>query len=420
MRIVNAIALDPATESRIENAVIDIGNGRIIWVGEEADAPAAPAGGEVVDARGRVVLPGLIDCHVHFASFADDPGQTQLGVTESTIAASTLRGAWSARRMLSSGVTSARDCGCKHLGIFALRDAIQTGMLRGPRILAAGAGITRTGGTGYRTSAEEVDGAEGVREAVRRRIRDGADVIKFFTSGGTLHPSAASGGVQYSEEEIRIGLTEASVIGRRTAVHAEARGAIALAVKHGATSIDHGTELDSEIACEMASRGTFLVPTLWHYQKVVVAGRDYGFDDEIVEIARDRRDAGTRAFQAAISAGVRVAAGTDSGGPRYRSGSLHMELRYMGVSGMSSMEVLRSATVNAADCLGIEAGRLAPGYLADLVSFEDDPARDLAALARPWLVVKDGVVEVRDSEGVDRRTEPAHDWLLEVEGSPVG
>ncbi len=391
LAITNASTIDPATETLQENRtiVVEGGNIRAIEAG-----PAPASADRVVNARGRYILPGLVDAHVHFASFAGSHDQELLGETPETVVASTLRGAASAYRMLASGVTAVRDLGCKHAGIFALRRSFSSREHKGPTLIVAGAGITMTGGMAIRSSALEADGADGVRRAVRARVRAGADVVKFFISGGILHPSSSAVGVQYTRDELAAGIAEAHRVGKPVAVHASRADAIELAVELGANTIEHGHEITDAIARRMAEQGTFLVPTLWHYRRVAVHGKDMGFSDSVRDRAREISDMHAQSFAVAQRANVSIAAGTDSGGPQYPSGSFHLELQYMGDLGMKPLEVLRSATSVAAKCLGLERwiGRLTPEFAADLIGVSDDPLDNLATLGSPWLVVKAGEI----------------------------
>ncbi|MBI4278138.1 MAG: amidohydrolase family protein [Armatimonadetes bacterium] len=393
--ITEARTLDPATGEVREGQTVVV-EGGVIRAVEPGSAPGDAR--RVVKARGRVVLPGLIDAHVHLASFAGDHDMEIRGVTPDTIAESTLRGAASAARMCRSGVTTVRDLGCKHAGIFALRRAIAMRQHVGPRLVVAGAGITMTGGTASRSAAIEADGADAVRHAARSQLKASADLVKLFISGAILHPSASDRGVQYAAEEIGAGIQEAHRVGKPVAVHASWADAIRTATELGADTVEHGHEIPDALAGAMAARGVFLVPTLWHYQRVAEHGEELGFRDAIIARARQVRDLHAQSFLRAWRAGVPIAAGTDSGGPEYPPGSLHLELRYMAGLGMPAMDVLRAATSGAARCLRLEdrVGRLEPGYEGDLIGVAADPLRDLEVLARPWLVMKAGEVVILD------------------------
>jgi imidazolonepropionase-like amidohydrolase len=394
LAIVEARVLDPASGAIHEGVTVYVEGGTIRGI----EPGAVPGSAElVVNARGRTILPGLIDAHVHFASFADTHDQEMLGVTPETMVASTLRGAASAARMLASGVTTARDLGCKHAGIFGLRQAFATGQLRGPRLLVAGAGITMTGGTAHRSCAMEADGADAVRQVARGQVRWGADFVKMFISSGILHPSASEGGIQYTREELGAGIEEAHRAGMPAAIHASWDEGIRLSVELGADTIEHGHEITEAAAKQMAERGAFLVPTIWHYQRIALHGKEMGVAQAIIDRAKKVSRLHAESMIRAWKAGVPIAAGTDSGGPRYPSGSFHLELCYMAEVGMSPLDVLRSATWGAARCLRIDGriGRMEPGYVGDLIGVSGDPLDDLSTLRHPWLVVKAGEVVLR-------------------------
>ena len=381
-RIIDGTGAEPV---RGRSVVVE--KGVIAAVVEDARAPR----GNGVDLAGHTLLPGLINCHVHLCLGAEaDPVRP---LREEPLGLTAIKALLRARETARAGVTTVRDLGGREYVEIAVRRAIQEGLIDGPRILAAGRPVCMTGGHGH-WLAREADGPDDARKAVREQLKAGADVIKIIATGGVMTPGVEPGSPQLTLEEMRAAIEEASRAGRRTAAHAMASSGISDAIAAGITSIEHGIYLTEEIVAHMRRDGTFLVPTLNAPAAIVSGGLAAGIPDFMVRKSEVVVPAHVASFQLAHRAGVRIAAGADSGTPLNFHGSLLPELTLMVKYGMTPLEVIRAATVTAADCLGLGevTGRVAPGYAADLIAVAGDPAERIEALADLKLVLVSGRV----------------------------
>jgi imidazolonepropionase-like amidohydrolase len=359
--------------------------GVITAVVDDARAPR----GNGLDLAGYTLLPGLINCHVHLCFGAEaDPVRP---LREEPLALTAIKALLRARETARAGVTTVRDLGGREYVEIAARRAIQEGLIDGPRILAAGRPVCMTGGHGH-WLGREADGPDDARKAVREQLKAGADVIKIIATGGVMTPGVEPGSPQMTLEEMRAAVEEARKAGRRTAAHAMAATGISEAIDAGITSIEHGVFLTEEIVAHMRRDGTFLVPTLNAPTAIAAGGLAAGIPQFMVRKSEQVVPAHVASFQLAHRAGVRIAAGADSGTPLNFHGSLLPELALMVKYGMTPLEAIRSATVTAADCLGLGevTGRVAPGYAADLIAVAGDPAERIEALADLKLVLVNG------------------------------
>ena len=356
---------------------------------EDARAPR----GNGVDLAGHTLLPGLINSHVHLCLGAEaDPARA---MREEPLALTAIKALLRARETARAGVTTVRDLGGREYAELAARRAIQEGLIDGPRIVAAGRPVCMTGGHGH-WLGREADGPDDARKAVREQLKAGADVIKIIATGGVLTPGVEPGSPQMTFEEMRAAIEEARKAGRRTAAHAMAATGISEAIDAGITSIEHGVYLTEEIVAHMRRDGTFLVPTLNAPAAIATGGLAAGIPEYMVRKSEQVVPPHVASFQLAHRAGVRIAAGADSGTPLNFHGSLLPELTLMVKYGMTPLEAIRSATVTAADCLGLGevTGRVAPGYAADLIAVAGDPAERIETLADLKLVLVNGRIVV--------------------------
>lgn len=392
----------------VKNGVID----RVVPSSEEPAPAPAPATTEILDCSTRWVMPGLIDCHVHLTTTYDD--KMRLRAVTETNELTTLRAAENARKTLDAGFTTVRDLGAfRPQVIFAVRDAINEGLIVGPRILAAGHAIAITGGHGDHTNGyrEEVwgeptasdgvgDGPDACMKAVRTQIKLGADVIKLTATGGVLSASAAGLRQHFTDEELRAIVTAAHMMGRKVAAHAHGADGIAAALRAGVDSIEHGTYLDKD-AIHMILRGRmdkdgprhYLVPTMLAAFTVAENAEKPGY--YLPMVAAKARLVGPRlveSVKAAHEANVAIAFGTDSGVSEH--GFNAREFQLLVDAGLSPTETLAAATVSAADLLGIEkdVGTIEPGKAADLIATVADPTKDVTTMMAVSLVVKSGRV----------------------------
>jgi imidazolonepropionase-like amidohydrolase len=387
----------------LRDAVITIRDGRIEAVTAGAGRPPGAGDGEVVDAAGLTVLPGLIDCHDHLAMHGYDLPR-RWGLDEPSSARS-LRTAAVLARTLASGYTTVRDAGGLDAGF---RQAIDEGLAAGPRLVLALAIVSPTGGIGDRVSLSGHDclvpadpalpsgvanGVEALRATLRTLVRAGADVIKCATTGGAS--GRASHGPKdpaFNADELAALVDEAHALGRRVMCHALGGPGLRAAVAAGVDSIEHGCYLDEdpELIPMMAERGTFWVPTL-----TVYAFHRASPTAHVRDRARALHEHHVASLERAVRAGVRIVAGTDAGGHGHPPNAA--ELQHLVEAGLPPMQALQAATGLAAQCLGLEGelGTLEKGKRADLVAVDGDPLPDIRLLQDPGrvrLVVKDGVV----------------------------
>lgn len=358
---------------------------------------------QVLDLKNKTILPGLMDMHVHMEN------ETKRGavadrfiMNPSDIA---FQSAVYARTTLLAGFTTVRDLGGTGVNI-SLRNAINKGMLMGPRIFTAGKSIATTGGhadptNGYRKDlmgnpgpAEGViNGPEDAYQAVRQRYKDGSDCIKITATGGVLSQAKDGSGPQFTVEEVRAIVTAAKDYGYHVAAHAHGAEGIKRAIKGGVTSIEHGTYMDDE-AIELAKQyGTWLVPTITAGKSTGDSAKIPGYYSDIVTpkalVVGPRIQA---TFSKAYKAGVKIAFGTDAG--VFTHGKNWLEFVYMTEAGMPPMEAIQSATKNGALLLGVwdKLGSIEKGKLADIIAVDGDPIADISVMGKVVFVMKEGVI----------------------------
>jgi imidazolonepropionase-like amidohydrolase len=392
---------DPASGRVLTQHSILIGaDGRV--VGVEAGY-VERAGAAIVDQRTRFVLPGLIDSHVHLTSELG-PNQfiEEVTLTESDAA---LRGAENARKTLMAGFTTVADLGAPNDSIFALRRAIAENRVVGPRIVASGFSVTPDGGHGDANgfSPHVVDvlrspaacsGADSCREATRRQIQAGADVIKITATGGVLSNTAAGVGQQLSDPELEAIVEAAHAMGRRVTAHAHGVGGINAALRAGVDSIEHGSYADAESFRLLRQGNRYLVPTMmagWWVGQLAEQGGT--LSPAQAEKARAVGPALVAMALRARAAGARIAFGTDTGVSPH--GMNAREFQLLVEAGFTPLQAIQMATVNAADHLQLNgtAGRIAPGYAADIIAVDADPLADVATLMNVRFVMARGAVQ---------------------------
>ncbi len=383
--------LDVVKGEIVTPGVIAIQGDRILSVGR-----SAPADSRVLDLGDVTLLPGLTDVHVHLT--ADLEGDWVTRPVRETIADEALRGAAHARTTLLAGFTTVRNVGAGGFTDVSLMRAIDAGMLEGPRIIPAGHAIGITGGhcddTGWAPGIRELgphdgvaNGVDQVVEAVRYQIKHGAKVIKVCATAGVLSFDATVGAQQLSDEELRAIVEEAARHGLKVAAHAHGTQGIKAAVRAGVASIEHGSILDDEAIALMKQRGTYLVPTAYLLSRMNLAS----LPPPIAAKAREVIPLAQESHRKAIRAGVKVAFGTDAA--VYPHGENAGEFAVYVGYGMKPIDAIRTATLNAADLLGVtDRGVIAPGKLADLIAVPGNPLDDVRVLERVSWVMKGGVV----------------------------
>lgn len=348
---------------------------------------AGPHEGETVRSLpGHTVLPGLVDAHVHFSLSGETSVETAARKSEVELALTEAR---NARRTLEGGVTSARVMGARDVDP-VVRDAIDAGWVRGPRVRASGRSITITGGHGYHMG-REVDGVEGCRRAVREQAKRGAEFIKFMATGGVTTAGSDPGATAFTRAEIDAIVDEAHRRGLPAATHAHGATGIKAALRAGVDTVEHGTFLDDEALDLLLDRDVALIPTLSAAHHIVRNADRATADSRAKSVATHERH--VESFRRAHEAGVRIAAGTDAGTPFNDHGANSTEIEFMVEHGMSAKEAIAAMTEASAAAIGFEdAGRLDPGLRADLLVVEGDPLEDVTTIADPVCVIQGGAV----------------------------
>jgi imidazolonepropionase-like amidohydrolase len=414
--LIGATLIDGTGAPPVPNAAVLINDeGRIAAAGPRATLSPPPQA-EVLDVSGMTLLPGLIDCHDHLASHGyalsrrwglDEPQST-----------THLRTAGVLRQTLGTGYTTVRDAAGLDAG-FKL--AMEDGLVQGPRLLLALSIISPTGGIGDRTSPSGhsccvspspnvpdsvANGVQAVQTVVRTMVRAGADVIKCATTGGaSSRPGHGPKDAAFNRDEMRALVDEAHALGRRVMCHALGGPGLRLAIEVGVDSIEHGCYLDEdpELLPMMAEKGIYFVPTF-----TVYAFHRERSTPHVQARGRALQSHHVNSLRRALEVGVKVVAGTDAGG--HEHGNNAQELQCLVEAGMSPMQALQAATVDAAACLGLDqdVGTVAAGKVADLVVVQGDPLQDITLLQNPQriaLVLQAGriCIDRRGSERGSRR-----------------
>jgi imidazolonepropionase-like amidohydrolase len=377
--------------------VVLVQDGKITAVGP-AGATVIPPGATVIDLAGHTVLPGLVDTHTHITSDPETPPYHDYGISNPRAA---LKGARFARDTLLSGVTTIRNVGAGGYADIALRDAINDGDVIGPRILASGPSLGITGGhcddnmlaPEFHERAEGVaDGVDGVRTAVRRNVKYGADVIKYCGTGGVFSKGTRVGTQQYTPEEVAAIVNEAHMHGRKVAVHAHGADGIKVALRAGVDTIEHASLIDDEGLKLARETGAFLSMDIYNTEYTQSEGPKRGELEEFLKKDRDIAEIQRENFRKAVKMGIRLTMGTDTGVHRHADApkQLAVMVRY----GMTPMQAIQSATWIGAQALGLEAeiGQITPGHSADIIAVQADPLADVRALENVGFVMKQGVV----------------------------
>ena len=377
-------------------------DGTIAYAGPADGAPAGDHG-EAIDVQGRLVMPGLVDCHVHLCH------DGVLDVFQESLdspALATVKAVANAQKALRAGVTAVRDLGASGHMVLGVADAIRRGIVQGPRIVAAGRLLTMTGGHGH-FIGREVDGADGMRKAAREEIKAGAKVIKVVATGGVLTPGITAQQSAYTSDELRAAVETAHAAGVPCTAHAIGTAGIKAAVHGGVDSIEHGCFLDDDVIEAMLDRRVTYVATL-SAPRGILRGEAEGVPEYAVRKSREVTGAHVASFSRAVDAGVRLACGTDAGTPLNPHGSTAGEVAMMVEIGLAPAEALVAATRHGAELLRIDdvCGTLVPGKAADILVADGDPLSDITALQRPWLVLAAG----KSVTGVSGGSSPAGGW----------
>ncbi|WP_405251385.1 amidohydrolase family protein [Dokdonia sp. Asnod3-C12] len=383
-----------------EQTVTILGNS-IIKV--EKGYASAKSGQTIIDLKSKTVMPGFIDMHVHVESETNPKQYLETFTKNEADVAFTA--AEIAERTLMAGFTTVRDLGGSGVNV-SLRNAINNGTTRGPRIFTAEKAIGTTGGhadptNGFKkVNMGDPGPAEGVinslddaRKAVRQRYKNGADLIKITATGGVLSVSKNGDNPQFRQEEVDEIVRTAKEYGMHVAAHAHGKEGMLRAIKAGVKTIEHGSFMDEETVKLMKQHGTYLVPTLSAGKYVAAKAKVKGYYPDIIIPKIEKVDATLKkTFTMVAQSGVNIAFGTDAG--VFPHGENAKEFRYMTEYGWSPMFDIQSATITNGKLLDMEGqlGVIAAGYLADIVATDNDPTLDITTTERVSFVMKNGIV----------------------------
>ena len=369
---------------------------------------------KMIDLKNTTVMPGLMDMHVHLEHETKRGAIADRFILNLTDIA--FESVQYASATLMAGFTTVRDLGGTGVNV-ALRNAVNKGSIPGPRIYTSGKSIATTGGhadptNGYNKSLMGdpgpnegvVNGPDDARKAVRQRYKDGSDLIKITATGGVLSQAKSSSAAQFTTEELKAIVETAKDYGFKVAAHAHGAEGMKRAIIAGVTSIEHGTFMDDETIELFKKHGTWYVPTIIAGKSTADSAKIPGYYSPIV--TPKALEVGPKiqaTFSRAYKAGVKIAFGTDAG--VYKHGRNWKEFVYMTEGGMPPLETLVSATVNAAELLGVSdiLGAIEKGKLADIIAVNGDPVKDISLMEKVVFVMKDGVVYKSEDKQVVTR-----------------
>jgi imidazolonepropionase-like amidohydrolase len=388
--------LDVESGHTLSNQVILVADGKIQAVGSNL---TVPEGAPVIDLSGMTVLPGLIDCHTHLADLAD---AEPLMVLQRSAVETAYAAIPNARVTLMAGFTTVRDVGVyRAFNDVAMRDAIAKGLIVGPRMYVAGAYITISQGAGAMTGLPpdiqlpldlrygEANSPWEVRQKIRELAHRGADHIKILTTGAVLTHGSNPKSIEFTPEEVQAAVDEARNFGLRVEAHAHAAEGIKNAIRAGVASVEHATLIDDEGIALAKQHGTYLDMDIYDEECIQSSGKTPA---DFLQHDRDLAEAQRRNFGKAVRAGVKMTFGTDAGVCPH--GINARQFAFMVKYGMTPLQAIQAATVNAADLLGHSdvVGSIKPGKSADVIAIKGDPLADIRLLENVAFVMKEGVV----------------------------
>ncbi len=384
--------LDVESGRYVNTPQIVVTDGRIVSL----DGSGAPADAKRIDLSGHTLLPGLIDMHVHLTGVADIGGWRGLEYTDSFW---TIMAAPNAEATLKAGFTTVRNVGSDNFADVGLKQAVEEGRTPGPRIVPAGHAIGATGGhcddnsfppSMDVTARGVANGPEEMRQRVRWMRKYGAEVIKICATGGVFSKGTKVGEQQLTEEEIRAAVDAASLLGLKVAAHAHGTDGIKAAIRGGVTTVEHASFLDDEAIRLAKERGTYLSMDIYNTDYTLSEGEKNGVREENLAKERQVSKVQRESFRRAVEAGVKMVFGSDAA--IYPHGQNAGQFAVMVRFGMTPLQAIQAATVNAADALGRtgEVGLLKVGAFGDMVAVKGDPLANVAELETPVAVIKGG------------------------------
>ena len=386
------------------DSIVIVKGSRIEEVGKKEDFDL-PSDATVFDISERIIMPGLMDAHTHNTSygFAD----MAKGNTIDYVAMRTMNSYLNFKKTLQAGITTVREMGARAYIDIAVRDLVNAGKIEGPRIIAAGMGINQEGGHAAVCAgppwvklemgiAEVADGPSACRKAVRKQVRMCCDVIKIWATSGIYDPVAGRPRREFSDEELRVIVEEAHVARRKVAAHAHSPEAIIACLEAGVDSIEHAMFIDEECMALMIKKSAYWVPTI-SVMHNMAHGANKGVIKSAVENSVRALKAQKEGFQKAMKMGVKIAMGTDSGGPLTYHGNNAFELQLMNSWNLPEMDCIVASTRNTAELFGIidQVGTVEKGKLADLIVIDGNPLNDIKVLQEKdkiLLIMKEGKI----------------------------
>lgn len=393
-----------ATDGSVgENKVILIEGERIKEVVDAAGFTNAE-GCELIDLSDKFVMPGLVECHVH-VSETGAPDTFKINATQ-MIGDGTLVGLKNVQTQLMAGFTTLRNCGSPGFLDVSLKNAINNGLVSGPRIVASGSCIGTTGGhadshfnpyikTVYdMIDGQVVDGPDQAMRAARFVIKYGADVVKFMSTGGITTIGTSLGAQQLTFEEARALVEVAEMYGATSATHAHSAAGIKTAVRAGVTSIEHGTIMDDECVELMVEKGTYLSPTIIASRRMIERGVEAGMPAYALEKVKQIGQHHQNSFSKCLKAGVKIVFATDAGSPCNPHGDQYDEFGYLCEFGMTPVQALTAATRTGAQLLQMwdDIGSVTAGKYADIIAVDGNPTVNVMDVAKNCFVMKGGEV----------------------------
>ena len=404
--LANAFLIDCASKEPADGAAVVIEGERIKDVIRSGRVGALKGAVETLDLKGRTLMPGLTDAHVHVCAVEGNVAEQHRYNPPSLIMAKALK---RIEQALMQGYTTVRDAGGADYG---LREAVSSGLYPGPRMLVSGRALSQTGGHGDKRRRSEwiapvdccvgmvgviADGPNEVRRAVREQLRHSADQIKIMASGGAMSPGDELDTTQYTVKEMRAAVEEARAVGTYVLAHAHSSSAIKNALEAGVRCIEHGNLLDEAGARALKKAGAYLVPTMITYEAIWREGKNYAITDHQLQKINMAREKSVEALTHAYRTGCKIGSGSDLLGDMQSQRAVEFELKGQV---MKPMEVLLSATRVNAEIFRMEKdiGSVEPGKYADLIAVKGNPLEDLRVLQHQdklHLIMKGGAVYKR-------------------------